>query len=118
MNIKDMEVEKAKLESQRNDLKSKSGMLSNPEKQQIKNLVSKIEGREKDDGSIVKLLPNHTIDIECFNADGKNDTKTVSMLDVLKGTLKNSVVTDAEKEKIKSIEVQIKAYDTLIASVK
>lgn len=114
MNVKDMEAEKAKLETELNGIKDKSGILSSPEKQQIKNLVSKIEGREKEDGTIVKLLPNHSIDIECFNADGKKDTKTVSLLDVLKGTLKNSVVADDEKGKIKSIENKIKAFDTLI----
>lgn len=114
MNVKDMETEKAKFETELNDIKNKSGMLSNPEKQQIKNLVSKIEGREKEDGTTVKLLPNHSIDIECFGTDGKKNMKTVSMLDVLKGTLKNSVVTDNEKDKIKNIENKIKAFDTLI----
>ena len=114
MNIKDMEAEKAKLETELNDLRNKSGMLTSPEKQQVKNLVSKIEGREKEDGTVVKLLPNHSIDIECFGADGKKDTKTISLFDVLKGTLENSVVTDDEKGKIKSIENKIKAFDTLI----
>ena len=114
MNVKDMETEKAKLETELNGIKDKSGMLSNPEKQQVKNLVSKIEGREKEDGTIVKLLPNHSIDIECSGADGKKEMKAVSLLDVLKGTLKNSVVTDDEKGKIKSIENKIKAFDTLI----
>lgn len=114
MNVKDMEAEKAKLETELNDIKNKSGMLSNPEKQQIKNLVSKIEGREKDNGTIVKLLPNHFITVDAFSADGKKDTIAVSLLDVLKGTLKNSVVTDDEKGKIKSIENKIKAFDTLI----
>lgn len=107
MEIKQMEAEKGKLEAEKNDLMNKSGMLSSPEKQQIKNLVSKIEGREKDDGSVVKLLPNHSIDV---------NGKQVSLLDVLKGTLKNSVVTDAEKEKIKSLDTQIKALNTLINS--
>lgn len=114
MNVKDMEAEKAKLETELNGIKDKSGMLSSSEKQQIKNLVSKIEGREKEDGTIVKLLPNHSINIECFRAEGKKEMKAVSLLDVLKGTLKNSVVTDDEKGKIKSIENKIKAFDTLI----
>ena len=114
MNVKDMEVEKAKLETELNDLKNKSGMLSNPEKQQVKNLVSKIEGREKEDGTVVKLLPNHSIVVDGFTVDGKKDMNIVSLLDVLKGTLKNSVVTDDEKGKIKSIENKIKAFDTLI----
>ena len=105
MDIKELGTEKAKLESQLNELKSKSGMLSSSEKQQIKNLISKIEGREKDDGTTVKLLPNHTIDVK---------GEKVSLLDVLKGTLKNSVVTDAEKEKIKGLTEKIKAFDTLI----
>ena len=114
MNIKDMETEKAKLETELNDLRNKSGILTSPEKQQIKNLISKIKGREKEDGTTVKLLPNHSINVEGFTVDGKKDTKTVSLLDVLKGTLKNSVVTDDEKGKIKSIENKIKAFDTLI----
>lgn len=107
MDIKQMNDEKVKLESQLIELKSKSGMLSSPEKQQIKNLVSKIEGREQEDGTVVKLLPNHTIDVK---------GEKVSLLDVLKGTLKNSVVTDTEKGKIKSLENRIKAFDTLINS--
>jgi hypothetical protein len=112
MNVKDMKAEKAKLEIELNDLKNKSGMLSNPEKQQIKNLVSKIEGREKEDGTIVKLLPNHSIDvIDIIDIKG---SQSVTLLDVLKGTLKNSVVTDEEKDKIKNNENKIKAFDTLI----
>ena len=112
MNVKDMEIEKAKFETELNELKNKSGMLSNPEKQQIKNLVSKIEGREKENGTIVKLLPNHSIDvIDVIDTKG---SQSVTLLDVLKGTLKNSVVTDDEKGKIKSIENKIKAFDTLI----
>lgn len=100
-----MNDEKLKLERQLNELKIKSGTLSGPEKQQIKNLISKIKGREKDDGTVVKLLPNHTIDVK---------GEKVSMLDVLEGTLRNSVITDAEKEKIKGLTEKIKAFDTLL----
>lgn len=114
MDIKNIEIEKVKLETELNNLRNKSGMLTSPEKQQIKNLISKIDGREKEDGTIVKLLPNHSITVDGFSADGKKDMKIVSLLDVLKGTLKNSVVTDDEKGKIKSIENKIKAFDTLI----
>jgi len=116
MDKNQMIAENAKLEKELKELKSKSGMLTSAEKQQIKNLVSKIEGREKEDGTIVKLLPNHSIVVEGFDANGKKDNNFVSLLDVLKGSLKNSVVTDDEKGKIKSLENRIKAFDTLIGA--
>lgn len=95
-----MKAEMQKLETELNTIIGDTNVLSQPAKQQVKNLLGKITDR--------KLLPNYTIPV-------KEGVKEITISDILTYTLKESEnVNDADSEKITLLKKQVIAYKVIL----
>ena len=88
-----MQIEVEKLEKELNTITSKYNVIDSREKQQVKNLLDKIENRKK--------LKNYTF-------------KGVSMVDILKEQIKEVEIPEKDKDTMGELKKKINAYKTLM----